>query len=93
MRLPAADCWRWVLEKLLYKVPARLTDNGGRFTLQPQQWFPGGHSFSRIGRAFSGEHRLTKLARQWTNGQVERFNRAIEKAAVQRYHRVAVERA
>ena len=31
------------------------------------------------------EHRLTKPNHPWTNGQVERMNRAIEEAAVIRY--------
>lgn len=85
-RMVAADFLRRVLEKLLYKVHAVLTDNGAQFTLQPHQWFPGGHSFDRICRAFGVEHRLTKPARPGTNGQVERFNRPIKEDTVQRYH-------
>ncbi len=47
---------------------------------------PGGHSFDRICREYGVEHRLTKPAHPWTNGQVERFNRTIKEATVQRYH-------
>ncbi len=85
-RLVAADFLRRVLEKLPYKGPTVLTDNGVQFTLQPHQWFPGGHSFDRICRAFGVEHRLTKPAHPWTNGQVERLNRTIKEATVQCYH-------
>jgi len=32
------------------------------------------------------EHRLTKVKRPWTNGQVERMNRTIKEATVKRFH-------
>lgn len=32
------------------------------------------------------EHRLTKIKHPWTNGQVERMNRTIKEATVQRNH-------
>ena len=32
------------------------------------------------------DHRLTKPNQPWTNGQVERMNRTIKEATVQRYH-------
>jgi transposase InsO family protein len=32
------------------------------------------------------EHRFTKINHPWTNGQVERMNRTIKEATVQRYH-------
>lgn len=63
-----------------------LTDNGVPFTWQPHQWFPGGHCFARVCRALGVEQRLTKPAHPWTNGQVERFNRTLQEATVQRYH-------
>jgi transposase InsO family protein len=85
-RMVAADFLRRVLEKLPYKAHTVLTDNGVQFALQPHQWFPGGHRFARICRAFGVEHRLTKPAHPWTNGQVERFNRTLKEATVQRYH-------
>ena len=79
----ATDFLRRVLEKLPYRVHVVLTDNGVQFTLQSHQWFPGGYSFARICRAFGAEHRLTKPAYLWTNGQVERFTRTLKEATVQ----------
>jgi transposase InsO family protein len=37
-------------------------------------------------RAHQIEHQLTKIRHPWTNGQVERMNRMIKKAAVKRFH-------
>ena len=82
----AADFLHRMLEKLPYKAHTVLTDQGVQFTLQPHQWFPGGHRLALIGRAFGVEHRLTKPAHPWTNGQVERFNRTSKEATVQRDH-------
>ena len=45
-----------------------------------------GHPFDRVCRANGIEHRLTKPNHPWTNGQVERMNRTIEEATVQRYY-------
>ena len=85
-RVVAAEFLRRVLDKLPYQVPTVLTDNGVQFTPQAHQFLPGGHSFDRICREYGVEHRLTKLAHSWTNGQVERMNRTIKEATVQRYH-------
>ena len=45
-----------------------------------------GHPFDRACRSHGIEHRLTKPNHPWTNGQVERMNRTIKEATVQRYH-------
>src|SRR5215831_9632186 len=44
------------------------------------------HRFDQICRANRIEHRLTKPNHPWTNGQVERMNRTLKEATVNRYH-------
>ena len=85
-RVVAAEFLRRVLDKLPCKVHTVLTDNGVQFTPQAHQFLPGGHSFDRSSREYGVEHRLTKPAHPWTNGQVERMNRTIKEATVRRYH-------
>jgi len=85
-RVVAAEFLRRVLDKLPYKVHTVLTDNGVQFTPQVHQFLPGGHSVDRICREHGVEQRLTKPAHPWTNGQVERLNRTIKEATVQRFH-------
>jgi transposase InsO family protein len=75
---------RRVLEKLPYKVHTVLTDNDVQFTLQPHQFFPGGHSVDRVCRESGVAPRLTKPAHPWTNGQVARVNRTLKAATVHR---------
>lgn len=83
------------LEALLAAVPYRihtvLTDNGIQFADLPKnRQGPTarfrGHPFDRICLLHSIDHRLTKPNHPWTNGQVERMNRTIKEATVQRYH-------
>ena len=45
-----------------------------------------GHPFGTLCRDHEIEHRLTKPKHPWTNGQVERTNRAIKDATVKRFH-------
>jgi len=45
-----------------------------------------GHPFLRACKHHGIEHRLTKPSHPWTNGQVERMNRTLKEATVQRYH-------
>ena len=85
-RVVAAEFLRRVLDKLPYRVHTVLTDNGVQFTPQAHQLPPGGHSFDRVCHEYGVEHRLTKPVHPWTNGQVERMNRTIKEATVQRYH-------
>jgi transposase InsO family protein len=47
------------------------------------------HMFDMRCRENSIEHRFTKINHPWTNGQVERMNRTIKDATVQRYHYVS----
>jgi transposase InsO family protein len=74
-----------------YKIEIVLTDNGIQFADLPKNrlgptatWR--GHPFDRACRQHGIEHRLTKPNHPWTNGQVERMNRTIKEATVQRYH-------
>jgi transposase InsO family protein len=74
-----------------YKIHTILTDNGVQFTFPPR--YADGptaryttHMFDRICQENGIEHRLTKIKHPWTNGQVERMNRTIKEATVQRYH-------
>jgi transposase InsO family protein len=74
-----------------YKIHTVLTDNGIQFTFPPR--YADGptarymtHMFEMRCRENGIEHRLTKIKHPWTNGQVERMNRTIKEATVQRYH-------
>jgi transposase InsO family protein len=74
-----------------YKIEIVLTDNGIQFAYLPKNrsgptatWSR--HLFDRACRRHGIEHRLTKPNHPWTNGQVERMNRTIKEATVQRYH-------
>ena len=74
-----------------YKIHIVLTDNGIQFRLPPR--YADGptarfatHMFEMRCRENDIEHRFTKINHPWTNGQVERMNRTIKEATVQRYH-------
>lgn len=82
------------LEELIAAVPYTihtiLTDNGIQFAdttknrTGPTAMFRG-HPFDRVCRRQGIEHRLTKPNHPWTNGQVERMNRTLKEATVNRY--------
>ncbi|MGY3591938.1 transposase InsO family protein [Bradyrhizobium sp. USDA 4341] len=63
-----------------------LTDNGIQFTFPPR--YAGGPTARYVTHDMrcQEKHRLTKIKHPWTNGQVERMNRTIKEAIVQRYH-------
>jgi len=68
-----------------------LTDNGIQFADLPKNrdgWTARYrvHRFDQICRASGIEHRLTKPNRPSTNGQVERMNRTLKEATVNRDH-------
>ncbi len=82
----AAEFLRRVLAALPYKVHTILTDNGTQFGNMPHQRRAFRHIFDRVCDDHGIEHRFTKPAHPWTNGQVERMNRTIKEATVLRYH-------
>jgi transposase-like protein len=87
----ATDFLKALIKVVPYKIHTVLTDNGIQFTDLPKnrlgptaRWRA--HMFDMLCDANSIEHRLTKPNHPWTNGQVERMNRTLKEATVQRYH-------
>jgi transposase InsO family protein len=96
----AGDFLRALVKPVPYKVHTVLTDNGIHFT-DPKggTWNPTeirqmladkelfrAHAFEYACALLDIDHRLTRPAHPWTNGQVERMNRTIKKATVRRFH-------
>ena len=80
-----------LVEAIPYKINVVLTDNGIQFADLPKNRkgptaMLRGHPFLRACKHHGIEHRLTKPSHPWTNGQVERMNRTLKEATVQRYH-------
>ena len=80
-----------LVEAIPYKINVVLTDNGIQFADLPKNRkgptaMLRGHPFDRACRKHGIEHRLTKPNHPWTNGQVERMNRTLKEATVQRYY-------
>ena len=96
----AADFLRQLIEAVPYQIHTILTDNGTHFTtpgnkasavpdirLAIQRGEPfRAHAFELACAQNDIEHRLTKPHHPWTNGQVERMNRSLKEATVQRYY-------
>ena len=85
-KMIAAQFLRNLVKMLPYKIHIILTDNGIQFTNRKQDTTAFEHIFDRVCRENDIEHRLTKIAHPWTNGQVERMNRTIKEATVKRYY-------
>src|SRR5271154_841232 len=86
----AAAFLQALVEAVPYRIHTVLTDNGIQFADLPKnRQGPTarfrGHPFDRLCLLHGIEHRLTKPNHPWTNGQVERMNRTIKDATVQRY--------
>jgi len=82
----AAQFLRNLIQVVPYKIHTILTDNGIQFTnrsVDKHAWI---HIFDRVCYKHSIEHRLTKVNHPWTNGQVERMNRTLKEATVNRYY-------
>jgi Integrase core domain len=96
----AADFLRHLIAAVPYKIHTVLTDNGIQFTipgagasavseikkaLMRGELFRA-HAFELCCAKNDIDHRLTKPKHPWTNGQVERMNRTIKEATVQRFY-------
>lgn len=80
-----------VIQVVPYKIHTVLTDNGIQLCDLPKhrsgptaRWRT--HMFDLLCQQNGIEHRLTKPNHPWTNGQVERMNRTLKEATVNRYH-------
>ena len=85
-KMSAAQFLRNLIAAVPYRIHTILTDNGVTFTHRKPDRFAFEHIFDRVCADHQIEHRLTKVNPPWTNGQVERMNRTIKEATVQRYH-------
>jgi len=85
-KMIAAQFLRNFIKVLPYKIHTILTDNGIQFTNRKKDKTASWHIFDRVCDENGIEHRLTKIAHPWTNGQVERMNRTIKEATVKRYY-------
>jgi transposase InsO family protein len=90
-RLTATRFLEALIEAVPYKINTVLTDNGIQFCDLPKhrsgptaRWRT--HMFDLLCQQNGIEHRLTKPNHPWTNGQVERMNRTLKEATVNRYH-------
>jgi len=80
-----------LIKAVPYRLHIVLTDNGLQFTDLPRIRHGRAarsrcHPFAEICHVHGIEHRLTKPNHPWTNGQVERMNRTLKEATVNRYH-------
>jgi transposase InsO family protein len=96
----AGDFLRRLIAAVPYKIHTVLTDNGIQFTtpgaggsavseikeaMATGELFRA-HAFELACAKNDIDHRLTKPKHPWTNGQVERMNRTIKEATVQRFY-------
>jgi transposase InsO family protein len=75
-----------VVQAVPYTIAKVLIDNGGPFSPLPHRRPKQPHPFPAVCAAHGREHRCTQGAHAWTNGQVERLNRTLKEATIQRYH-------
>jgi hypothetical protein len=96
----AAEFLRHLIAAVPYKIHTVLTDNGIHFMIPDGGGLTVGeikeaiangalfraHAFELAYARNGIDHRLTKPKHPWTNGQVERMNRTIREATVQRFY-------
>lgn len=82
----AAQFLRHLIKAVPYKIHTILTDNGIQFTNRKTDKYALEHIFARVCQENDIEHRLTKVAHPWTNGQVERMNRTLKEATVKKFY-------
>ena len=82
----AAAFLRRLIAAVPYKIHTILTDNSIQFANRAKDRYAFKLLFDRICAVHGIDHRLTKISHPWTNGQVERMNRTLKEAMVQRYH-------
>jgi transposase InsO family protein len=85
-RRTANDFLKAPITAVPYKIHTVLTDNGIQFTDLPTNRLRRVHMFDMLCDGNDIEHRLIKPNHPWINGQVERMNRTLKEATVQRYH-------
>lgn len=90
-RVTASAFLKALIATVPYRIHTVLTDNGIQFRFPPS--YADGptarfvtHIFDMRCRKSGIEHRCTKVNHPWTNGQVERMNRTIKQATVQRHY-------
>ena len=81
----AVAFWERVVAIVPYKIHTVLTDNGVQFAALPHRVGPVPHLFAQCCAGHGIEHRRTKVAHPWTNGQVERLNRTLKEATVNQF--------
>ena len=84
--MAAAQVLRKLIAAVTYRLHTVLTDNGVQFANRSCDTCAFEHIFDRVCREHEIKHRLTKMKRPWTNGQVERINRTIKEATIKRFH-------
>ena len=83
-RRTATDFLKAVIKAVPYKIHIQFTDLPKNRLGPTARWRV--QMFDMLCQANGIEHRLTKPNHPWTNGQVERMNRTLKEATVQRYH-------
>ncbi len=85
-KMAAAAFLRNLIAAVPYRLHIVLADNGIQFTNHERHIYAFEHIFDRVCREHQIDQRPTKIKHPWTDGQVERMNRTIKEATVNRFH-------